>query len=56
MANTINVTKVDDEVIVITVSSDVAAFLSGMRLSINEATLLRNKLDMLLKEVERAQG
>jgi hypothetical protein len=56
MANTIDVRKTEDEVIVITISSDVTALLSGMRLSVNEATLLRNKLDMLLKEVERAQG
>jgi len=55
MANKINVVKESEGVIVITVSSDVSPFLNGMRISYNDARLLRNKLDMLLNEIEKDQ-
>ena len=48
MANKIKVEKDADGDIVITISSDVSPLLIGMRLSTNDARLLRNKIDMIL--------
>jgi len=55
MTNKITVNKESDGVIVITVSSDVSPLLTGMRLSLNDARLLKNKIDMLLNEAGEDQ-